>query len=150
MLMRYSIHTTHTASTQSSNCTVRWHAQALYLFLLCVSSWFCSVNAIGTLPACLFKVFGGILSPLLAYVVMGTGPVPPSSTWPMLFGCGITGFAAQCFMSRGLQLEKAGPASLIRNLDVVYVLNPTWCQGVYIISACTPMFARSSFPVIRD
>ena len=147
--MRYSIHTTHThhphrAATVQYDGTLKFYTFFFSVFQVG------SVNAISTLPACLFKVFGGILSPLLAYVVMGTGPVPPSSTWPMLFGCGITGFAAQCFMSRGLQLEKAGPASLIRNLDVVYVLNPTWCQGVYIISACTPMFARSSFPVIRD
>ena len=66
-----------------------------------------------------FAVFGGLWSPVLAYFIMGTGPIPAASTWPSLIACGFTGFLAQCFMSRGLQLEKAGPASLIRNLDVV-------------------------------
>lgn len=64
-----------------------------------------------------FAVFGLMAAPVIS-LSQGVGPVPPRTTWISLFWCGVVGFLAQCSMTRGLQLENAAPASLIRTLDV--------------------------------
>ncbi|POM80918.1 Hypothetical protein PHPALM_1184, partial [Phytophthora palmivora] len=41
--------------------------------------------------------------------------------WGAVFGCGLFTFLGQSFLTRGFQLEKAGIASVMRYLDVVFV-----------------------------
>jgi drug/metabolite transporter (DMT)-like permease len=67
-----------------------------------------------------FAVAGMILSPLAVLVFQGRPLLSDQSAWGWELLCGICGFLAQCFMSRGLQLEKAGPASLMRNVDLLF------------------------------
>lgn len=44
--------------------------------------------------------------------------------WAVIAACGATTFLGQLFLTKGLQLEKAGVASAMRYLDVVFVF--TW------------------------
>jgi drug/metabolite transporter (DMT)-like permease len=41
--------------------------------------------------------------------------------WLAVIGSGVTTFLGQLFLTRGFQLEKAGIASVMRYLDVVFV-----------------------------
>ncbi len=45
---------------------------------------------------------------------------PSASMWGWMCFVGLMGFVGQATMSRGGQLEKAGPAAMMRNLDVVF------------------------------
>jgi drug/metabolite transporter (DMT)-like permease len=58
-----------------------------------------------------------------AVPIVGEAVVHPRrliwSDWLLLVGIGGTGFMGQMCITRGLQLEKAGLASMIRTLDVV-------------------------------
>lgn len=48
--------------------------------------------------------------------------VPATSTlWAVIVACGANTFLGQFFLTKGLQLEKAGIASTMRYLDVVFV-----------------------------
>ncbi|KAJ3279010.1 hypothetical protein HK104_001852 [Borealophlyctis nickersoniae] len=40
--------------------------------------------------------------------------------WGVSLGIGATAYIAQCFLNAGLQLANAGPATLMRNLDIVF------------------------------
>lgn len=46
------------------------------------------------------------------------------TTWAVIVVCGVTTFLGQIFLTKGLQLEKAGVASAMSYLDVVYIF--TW------------------------
>lgn len=67
-----------------------------------------------------FAVGGLLLSPIVVMVFEGQPLLSDRISWGWQLLCGVMGFLAQCFMSRGLQLEKAGPASLMRNVDVLF------------------------------
>lgn len=41
--------------------------------------------------------------------------------WAVIVACGVFTFMGQLFLTKGLQLEKAGVASAMRYLDVVFV-----------------------------
>jgi len=63
-----------------------------------------------------------------AGVVLGPfGAIVQTFVWPSSFGSwvtllfvGITSFIGQILFNAGVQMEKAGPASMIRNLDVAF------------------------------
>jgi len=62
---------------------------------------------------------GTVLAPFGATVQ--TFRVPSTTgNWWLLFGVGIFSYIGQIFFNAGVQLEKAGPASMIRNLDVAF------------------------------
>lgn len=65
-----------------------------------------------------FGFLGFISAPLLGLVFQGAAALPPTSTWPLLFLCGVTGFTANVTMTRGFQLTEAATGALIRNSDV--------------------------------
>ena len=67
---------------------------------------------------------------------------------------GVMGFFGQWFLNRGMQLERAGPASLMRNIDVVLAfvyqvtllgepINGWSIAGALLITSCTALVAWS-------
>ncbi|KAG6617233.1 Drug/Metabolite transporter (DMT) Superfamily [Phytophthora cinnamomi] len=72
--------------------------------------------------------------------------------WGAVFGCGLFTFLGQSFLTRGFQLEKAGIASVMRYLDVVFVfiwdsfllgehINHWSVVGACIIVSCAVLIA---------
>ncbi|KAG7394395.1 hypothetical protein PHYBOEH_005238 [Phytophthora boehmeriae] len=59
----------------------------------------------------------------LLWVATNQDFVVPSSfeDWGAIVGCGLFTFVGQMFLTKGFQLEKAGIASVMRYLDVVFV-----------------------------
>eukprot|EP00037_Helgoeca_nana_P019646 m.192505 g.192505 ORF g.192505 m.192505 type:complete len:293 (+) comp24952_c0_seq2:333-1211(+) len=53
-----------------------------------------------------FAVAGMLVSPVAILVFEGESLLANSTAWGWMVLCGVAGFLAQCFMSRGLQLEK--------------------------------------------
>ncbi|OWY90325.1 hypothetical protein PHMEG_00041594 [Phytophthora megakarya] len=75
-----------------------------------------------------------------------------SQFWGAVFGCGLFTFLGQSFLTRGFQLEKAGIASVMRYLDVVFVfiwdsvilgehINHWSVVGAFIIVTCAVLIA---------
>ncbi len=62
---------------------------------------------------------GSIFGPLGAAVQTFVAP-PSFSSWLLLLGVGLFSFTGQILFNAGVQREKAGPASMIRNLDVAF------------------------------
>jgi len=103
----------------------------------------------GVNPLVLVSYMGGIgtiLAPLGATIQTFHTPSGADS-WALIFGVGIFSYIGQIFFNAGVQLEKAGPASMIRNLDVAFsfiwqvaVLHDqpkVWSVlGALIISSC--------------
>ncbi|KAL3663018.1 hypothetical protein V7S43_011961 [Phytophthora oleae] len=72
--------------------------------------------------------------------------------WGAIFGCGLFTFLGQSFLTRGFQLERAGIASVMRYLDVVFVfiwdsailgehINRWSIVGAAIIVSCAVLIA---------
>ncbi|RLN26270.1 hypothetical protein BBJ28_00004538 [Nothophytophthora sp. Chile5] len=72
--------------------------------------------------------------------------------WRAIIGCGICTFGGQMFLTKGFQLEKAGIASVMRYLDVVFVfiwdstilgerINHWSVVGALIICSCAVTIA---------
>ena len=74
-----------------------------------------------------FMLLGAVLSPLcgLLFQRAAFAAVPVASwsglTWFYLFMAGVLGTVGQWALTRGFQIERAGPASVLRYLDVVFV-----------------------------
>jgi drug/metabolite transporter (DMT)-like permease len=75
------------------------------------------------------------------------------SVWLAVLGAGFFGFIGQLMLTRGFQLEKAGIAAVMRNLDVVFVFIwdltllgeriSLWSvAGAAIICGCAILIAR--------
>ncbi|KAJ1956353.1 hypothetical protein IWQ62_005317 [Dispira parvispora] len=67
--------------------------------------------------------FGGISALFSGFAMLGgAGFVLPSdiTDYGMLCTVGVASFVGQSFLNKGLQLSPAGPATLMRNLDVVF------------------------------
>jgi len=62
---------------------------------------------------------GMFIAPLLSIIQPFELP-PTAEAWLGLIGVGLISFIGQIFFNKGVQLEKAGPASMIRNLDVAF------------------------------
>ncbi|KAJ3062409.1 hypothetical protein HK102_008773, partial [Quaeritorhiza haematococci] len=68
----------------------------------------------------------GLISTILSGFVTYTfeKPVPvlewTGKQWMYLVGMGLSAFMAQACLNAGLQLANAGPATLMRNLDIVF------------------------------
>jgi len=70
-------------------------------------------------------VFWLMVAALVVSIPMSFGtqsPVVPNGIWVWigLFGIGLLGFLGQVFKTQGLKWEKAGPGSMMRNLDLVF------------------------------
>jgi len=66
------------------------------------------------------SVFGVIISPIFIAVTHKSWFVWTPETWGLIIVVGFVSFVGLMFMAESLQLEDAGPAILVRNLDVVY------------------------------
>ncbi|KAG1708726.1 hypothetical protein DVH05_022351 [Phytophthora capsici] len=56
------------------------------------------------------------------FIVQKTFVIPSAfEEWRAIVGCGLFTFLGQMFLTKGFQLEKAGVASVMRYLDVVFV-----------------------------
>ncbi|KAI8924273.1 hypothetical protein BC831DRAFT_310704 [Entophlyctis helioformis] len=88
---------------------------------------YCLVRLIGKRVHFMVNVtYFGLVSTGLSFVLLVAFelPVPVMSwtleQWGIMLSVGIAAFAAQCFLNAGLQLANAGPATLMRNLDIVF------------------------------
>ncbi|KAJ3151074.1 hypothetical protein HDU89_002286 [Geranomyces variabilis] len=59
----------------------------------------------------LFVFEGDLVVPFYNWTIAETG---------VLLAVGVSAFIAQCFLNAGLQMSHAGPATLMRNLDIVF------------------------------
>lgn len=86
---------------------------------------YCLVRHIGrrahfTVHVTYFSLMSTILSSVALFAGGNVVPVPQ---WTIaqaatLLAVGVSAFIAQCFLNAGLQLANAGPATLMRNLDI--------------------------------
>lgn len=68
-----------------------------------------------------FGMISSIFSPIAMFIVGQQFVLPRGlMDWVLLGGVGLMAFAGQALLNRGLQLADAGPATLMRNLDVVF------------------------------
>ncbi|DBA00897.1 TPA: hypothetical protein N0F65_006097, partial [Lagenidium giganteum] len=94
-----------------------------------------------------------VVSGLSLLLVQHQFVVPYSQNlWFSVLGTGVTGFFGQTFLTRGFQLENAGPASVMRYLDIVFVfiwdslllreqINVWSVVGASIITGCAVLIA---------
>ena len=107
-----------------------WIPTSLALFSALISALaYCIVRAVGKSVHFMIHVFYfGFISTLFSGFMLYSGlcddPLPIFSwtidQWMCIFGVGAFAFMAQCCLNYGLQLSNAGPATLMRNLDVVF------------------------------
>ncbi|KAG2531966.1 hypothetical protein BBO99_00002386 [Phytophthora kernoviae] len=79
-------------------------------------------------------------------IVQQTFYVPSSFLlWRAIIGTGLFTFGGQMFLTKGFQLEKAGIASVMRYLDVVFVIMSTLIKyQTYTMSSMEAIFWRST------
>ncbi|KAI7852845.1 hypothetical protein BDC45DRAFT_484829 [Circinella umbellata] len=127
---------------------------------------YCTIRKVGNAAHFLvltiyFGVVGILISipPLLTFQTF----VQPKewSEYCMLFMTGITAFIGQCLLSKGLQLAPAGPASMIRMLEVVLAFffgivifqeYPDWLSilGSVIIVGTTTVLASRKWKSVNE
>lgn len=95
------------------------------LAALCLSLFFILNKMTGkkldvTLTIFYPSIFGVIISPIFIAVKHTAWFAWAPETWGLICVVGFVSFVGLMFMAESLQLEDAGPAILIRNLDVVY------------------------------
>lgn len=78
------------------------------------------VNVIGVTTVSMFISL--IVSPLLLMLLQTPAPINEWLVGTLLLAIGILGLCGQLLKNKGLQMEKAGPASMIRNLDLVLAI----------------------------
>eukprot|EP00126_Sphaerothecum_destruens_P003646 Sdes_comp17419_c0_seq1m6637 len=101
------------------------------------ASAYVTVRKIGTRASFMTSVFSfglvsSLLSPIALYCTQHAQMRMPASwqEWALLWSTGVFAFGGQCLLNRGLQIERAGPATLMRNLDVVFAfLLDFWIVG---------------------
>eukprot|EP00041_Stephanoeca_diplocostata_P015301 m.291825 g.291825 ORF g.291825 m.291825 type:complete len:380 (+) comp19986_c0_seq7:213-1352(+) len=64
--------------------------------------------------------FTAVLAPALLYLFQTPRAPTDSLGWFYVFGIGALGFLGQGFKTQGLKWEKAGPGTMMRNLDIVF------------------------------
>ncbi|KAI8896811.1 hypothetical protein BC833DRAFT_596127 [Globomyces pollinis-pini] len=86
-----------------------------------------SVRSLGNRVNYMINVvyFGGTSTVVSGIYLYGFGNPKPVSEWTsmqamVILGVGFLAFAGQCFLNKGLQLANAGPATLMRNLDIIF------------------------------
>ncbi|KAJ3182172.1 hypothetical protein HDU85_003214 [Gaertneriomyces sp. JEL0708] len=113
---------------------------------------YCVVRKVG--GRCHFMVhvtYFGVMSTLFSAI--GVYCLESLRWWTLretitMLGVGVTAFVAQCCLNKGLQLAHAGPASVMRNLDIVFAFiagvlifdelpTSTSMLGASLILACT-------------
>ncbi|KAJ1340698.1 hypothetical protein BSLG_004792 [Batrachochytrium salamandrivorans] len=94
-------------------------------FILSIA--YCIIRVVGKRVHYLVHVtYFGLMSTILSGILLlfSKGVVSVShwtmEQWFIMFGVGAAAFVAQCFLNAGLQLANAGPATLMRNLDIVF------------------------------
>ena len=100
----------------------------------------------------LFMATAFILSGIAALITKTMSLPHDTIQFFCILGIGVSGFLGQQFLTRGLALEKAGPASVMRYLDVIFafiwsslffgnVINPYSIVGAIIISSAASTIA---------
>ncbi|KAJ3309239.1 hypothetical protein HDV04_006303 [Boothiomyces sp. JEL0838] len=117
----------HTDSPNHYYYDVWIPASAALAGALISSVAYCLVRVVGKRVNFMVHVtYFGAMSTLLSGVILyGFNTPVPVQNWTceqtgILIGVGLMAFTAQCFLNKGLQLAKAGPATLMRNLDIVF------------------------------
>lgn len=105
-----------------------------------------------------FALAGVAMAPLLMVVSkqqMTLQAVSDPKIWIEVFLTGLFGFIGQVCLNKGMQIERAGPASAMRFLDVVFVfvwelsflhgsVSPWSVMGACLICVCTLLIAAKS------
>ncbi|TPX61666.1 hypothetical protein PhCBS80983_g00895 [Powellomyces hirtus] len=109
------------------HATSPWAALAALGGALMSAVAYCLVRKIGTRAHYMVHVtYFGAMSTLISGVALFYTATPvPLPQWTlaetaMLLAVGVSAFIAQCFLNAGLQMAHAGPATLMRNLDIVF------------------------------
>lgn len=104
-----------------------WAALAAFLGAIMSAVAYCIVRKIGKRAHFMVHVtyFGGVSTVLSAIALHFLQEAVPVSAWTVMdwitvLSVGLAAYIAQCFLNAGLQLANAGPASLMRNLDIVF------------------------------
>ncbi|KAJ2875373.1 hypothetical protein GGH93_001654 [Coemansia aciculifera] len=130
-----------------------WGAVAALAGAISGALAYCVVRKVGRgVHSMVHVVYFGALSFVGSAVMMFLVQVPrmpkTGSEWALMLAVGVFAFIGQVLLNRGLQLAPTGPATLMRNLDVVFafVLGvtlfdeiPDWSGvlGALVIITCT-------------
>jgi drug/metabolite transporter (DMT)-like permease len=86
-----------------------------------------------------FALAGLVIAPAGA-LISGEGFQAPQNAWQAvaLIAVGLLGYGGQWLLNKGLMMEKAGPASAMRNIDVVlsFAFQAALGEGVSWLSVC--------------
>ncbi|TPX64535.1 hypothetical protein SpCBS45565_g05822 [Spizellomyces sp. 'palustris'] len=116
-----------THHSASGDTHTSWAALAAFAGALMSAVAYCLVRKIG--GRCSFMVhvtYFGAVSTILSGIGLGLfqDAVPLGEwtrlQWLVMLSVGLSAFVAQCFLNAGLQMANAGPATLMRNLDIVF------------------------------
>ena len=83
-----------------------------------------------------------ILAPVLLLVSAQKVNFPSAIQWLLMIAIGFLGFLGQVFVTKGIQMEAAGPAAMMRNLDILFAyiyqvaLLGQPANGLSILGAC--------------
>jgi drug/metabolite transporter (DMT)-like permease len=107
--------------------------------------------------------FAGITSLIALPLMLPTFVWPRGSDWPMLIAVGVTTLFGQIFLTLGLQRERAGRATIVAYVQIVFATvwgalvfgdlpRPTTLVGAAVIVACTLVLAgrRGAVPDPED
>eukprot|EP00127_Corallochytrium_limacisporum_P000463 Clim_evm19s13 gene=Clim_evmTU19s13 len=132
-----------------------WGAGAALLGAVGAASAYTIVRYMGTRTHFMVSVFSfGLVSTILsapAALIQGAKvPVGPVE-WTYMIMIGLSAFVGQCLLNAGLQLAKAGPGTVMRNLDVViaYIFQVTILhEKLVIFSVIGAVLITSSVVII--
>jgi len=116
----------HTGSDRSSNTGTAHTAGVIAAILGSVFSAcvYIAIRKVGPgVHPLVLTSYMGLVGTLVAPLLSITQPFQlprTAAVWLGLIGVGLISLVAQLFFNKGVQLEKAGPASMIRNLNVAF------------------------------
>ena len=97
--------------------------------------------------------FAGLSSLVALPLMLPTAVWPTGAEWWLLLASGVTGFAAQTLLTMGLQRERAGPATAMGYLQIVFaafwgtvvfsdIPGPWTLAGAAIVVGCSLLMSR--------
>jgi drug/metabolite transporter (DMT)-like permease len=98
--------------------------------------------------------FAGLSSLVALPLMLPTAVWPTGEEWWLLAGSGVSGFVAQTLLTMGLQRERAGPATAMGYLQIVFaafwgmvvfaaVPGPWTLAGAAVVVGCSLLMGRS-------
>jgi drug/metabolite transporter (DMT)-like permease len=139
------------ADPDQPKSSVTWKCAALSVALLAAVSYVCVRGAGKGIPPMKFVLYTAVVKLIAGFVmnpIMKEDLVLPPCDWIKwaLFACGVGATVGNLLAVKGLSLENSGPATLMRNWDIVYAyvfqiaidhIDPDWMSllGAAIIVA---------------